>query len=48
MKIEPGEIEREITKLRGGSKKDKRLATMLAWMLEQIRPEPSEFDRLMR
>lgn len=48
MKIEPEEIEREITNLRGGSKRDKRVAIMLAWMLEQIKPKPSEFDRLMQ
>ncbi|HEX2753696.1 MAG TPA: hypothetical protein VHP34_11450 [Alphaproteobacteria bacterium] len=48
MKIEPEEIEREIINLRSGSKKDKRIAVMLAWMLEQIQPKPSEFDRLMQ
>nr|DAQ47170.1 MAG TPA: hypothetical protein [Caudoviricetes sp.] len=48
MKIKPEEIEREITNLRGGSQKDRRIAIMLAWMLEQTKPKPSEFDRLMQ
>lgn len=48
MQISQNEIEREITNLRGGSKKDRRIAVMLAWMLEQIKLKPSEFDRLMQ
>jgi len=46
MKISRIEIEREITRLRGGTKEERHTAVMMAWMLDAI--TISLFDRLMK